>query len=97
MISFWKRNMTNIETIPKRDMIGNGKSSKRKTVQLKSVKLWYLRNESMSSFQAISEKEKTTTKENELHELSELKSVAEKPNSSLVPKSDVTLILLTMK
>ena len=54
-------------------------------------------NESMSSFQAISEKEKTTNKENELHELSELKSVAEKLNSSLVPKSDVTLILLTMK
>ena len=44
------------------------------------------KNESTSSFQAISEKEKTTNKAKELQELSELKSVAEKLNSSLVPQ-----------
>ena len=43
-------------------------------------------NDSTSSFQAISEKEKNTNKEEELQELSELKSVAEKTNSSLVPQ-----------
>ena len=44
------------------------------------------KNESTRSFQAISEKEKTTNKAKELQELWELKSVAEKPNSSLVPQ-----------
>ena len=53
--------------------------------QVKSVKL-LVSKESTSSFQIISEKEKTTNKEKELQELSELKSVAEKPNSSLVPQ-----------
>ena len=53
--------------------------------QVKSVKL-LVSKESTSSFQIISEKEKTTNKKKELQELSELKSVAEKPNSSLVPQ-----------
>ena len=50
------------------------------------LKVWYQQKESASSFQIISEKEKTTNKEKELQELSALKSVAEKPNSSLVPQ-----------
>ena len=44
------------------------------------------KSESTSSFQAVSEKEKATNKEKELEELSELKSVVEKPDSSLVPQ-----------
>ena len=50
------------------------------------LNFWYQQKESTSSFQIITEKEKTTNKEKELQELSELKSVAEKPNSSLVPQ-----------
>ena len=41
-------------------------------------------NESTSSFQAMSEKEKTTNRAKQLQEPSELNSVAEKPNPSLV-------------
>ena len=40
-----------------------------------------------SSFQAMSEKEKTTNKAKELQKLLELNSVAEKPNSSLAPQA----------
>ena len=34
IISFWKRNMISIEATLKRDVIGNGKSSKRDTNQI---------------------------------------------------------------
>ena len=77
--------MISIEAILKRGVIKNGKSFLKDT---KSNLLTFgiSENESTSSFQAISEKEKTTNKEEELQELSELKSVAEKPKSSLVPQ-----------
>lgn len=44
-------------------------------------------NESASSFQAMTENEKNTNRPKQLQELSELKSVAEKPNSGLVPQA----------